>query len=145
MSALAGANLIYGSGMLDLGMTMDYGQLVIDDEFAAMIKKTIYGIPVNDEELSVDIIHEVGPMKDFMSHRDTYDNMRIHSNPKFIDRRMRGPWVEAGSPDIHFEATEHAKKLIKSHTPPIHHDEAYGIIQAGIDKAESELGIIKKT
>ena len=38
MPALAGANLIYGLGMIESGMTFDFGQLVMDDEIARMIK-----------------------------------------------------------------------------------------------------------
>ena len=38
LPALAGANLIYGLGMIESGMTFDYGQLVMDNEFAEMIK-----------------------------------------------------------------------------------------------------------
>ena len=51
--ALAGANMIYGSGMLESGITFDYGQLVLDCEFARMIKHTIQGIPVNDENMRI--------------------------------------------------------------------------------------------
>jgi trimethylamine--corrinoid protein Co-methyltransferase len=29
---LAGANMIYGPGMLESGITFDYGQLVLDSE-----------------------------------------------------------------------------------------------------------------
>ena len=38
MAALAGANLIYGLGMIESGMTFDYGQLLMDNEIAKMIK-----------------------------------------------------------------------------------------------------------
>ena len=34
MAALAGANLIYGPGMLESGITFDFAQLVMDNEFA---------------------------------------------------------------------------------------------------------------
>ena len=41
LPALAGANLIYGLGMIEMGMTIDFGQLVMDNEFARMIKHTL--------------------------------------------------------------------------------------------------------
>ena len=56
LPALAGANLIYGLGMLESGVTMDYGQLVLDNEIARLIKYTVAGIPVNDETLAVEDI-----------------------------------------------------------------------------------------
>jgi trimethylamine--corrinoid protein Co-methyltransferase len=64
---LAGANLIYGLGMLESGVTFDFGQLVMDNEFARMIKHTVAGIPVDDETLMVDEVHAVGAFGDFLS------------------------------------------------------------------------------
>ena len=60
LPALAGANLIYGLGMIEMGMTIYYGQMVMDNEFARMIKYLVQGIPVNDETLAVDVIKEIG-------------------------------------------------------------------------------------
>jgi len=54
LHALAGANIIYGLGMLEMGITLSFGQLVLDCEFAQMIKHVVRGIPVNDETLAVD-------------------------------------------------------------------------------------------
>ena len=82
LTALAGANLIYGAGMLESGMTIDYGQLVMDAEFARLIKYTVAGVPVNDVTLSLDVINDVGPFKDFLSHEDTLRHMRTQASPR---------------------------------------------------------------
>ena len=95
LPALAGANLIYGLGMLESGVTIDYAQLVMDAEFARMVKFCVPGIPVTDATLSVDVIGEVGPFSDFLSHEDTYKGMRGQSSvqahrpagPRGVDRR----------------------------------------------------------
>jgi len=42
-------------------MTLNWAQLVMDNEFAGMIKHVVKGIPVIDETLAVDVIHEIGP------------------------------------------------------------------------------------
>ena len=52
LPALAGANVIYGLGNTETGVTMDYGQMVMDNELAEMVKFTLQGIPVNDETLA---------------------------------------------------------------------------------------------
>ena len=44
MAALAGANLIYGAGMIESGVTFDCAQFVMDNEFARMIKHVVAGI-----------------------------------------------------------------------------------------------------
>ena len=52
--ALAGASLIYGAGMLESGMTCDLGQMVMDNEAIALIRKFVAGVSVDDETLAVD-------------------------------------------------------------------------------------------
>ena len=71
LAALAGVNVVYGLGMLESGVTIDFGQLVMDNEFAGMIKHVLHGIPVDDENLAVDVIHDVGPLKDFLAQKHT--------------------------------------------------------------------------
>ena len=44
--ALAGANLIYGPGMLESGIIFDFAQLVLDCEFVRMIKHTVRGFAI---------------------------------------------------------------------------------------------------
>ena len=41
----------------------------MDNDFARMIKQVVGGIRVDDECLAVDVIHEIGPFKDFLAHR----------------------------------------------------------------------------
>lgn len=48
--------MIYGLGMLESGITFDFGQLVLDSEFARMIKHTVKGIPVDDGTLAGDLV-----------------------------------------------------------------------------------------
>jgi trimethylamine--corrinoid protein Co-methyltransferase len=143
LSALAGANIVFGLGMIEMGMTMDYGQLVLDNEFAEMIKNVVRGIPVNDEELSVDLIHEIGPFKDFISHESTLRDVRTHSYPKFIDRRNQASWVDAGCPDIYHKATEYAKDIIENYNPDPLSGRVLNAIQEIINEAEEEAGVPK--
>jgi trimethylamine---corrinoid protein Co-methyltransferase len=138
---LAGANLIYGLGMIEMGMTIDYGQMVMDNEFARMIKYLVQGIPVNDETLAVDVIKEIGVGKDFLSHASTYKHMRTQSQPKLIDRRMREDWQAAGSTDIYQRALEEARHILENHKPDPLPDDVLAAIRSIVEEAEAELGI----
>ena len=122
---MAGANLIYGLGMIESGMTFDFGQLVMDNEFARMIKFAVGGIPVNDETLAVDVIAEVGAFKDFLSHEHTMKHMREQSPSALIDRRVREDWEERGATDLYARCLEKAREVIREHRPePLPHDVA---------------------
>ena len=141
---MAGANLIYGLGMIEMGMTIDYGQMVMDNEFARMIKYLVQGIPVNDETLAVDVIKEIGVGKDFLSHASTYKHMRTQSQPKLIDRRMREDWQAAGATDIYQRALEEARYILENHKPDPLPDDVLTAIRAIVEEAEAELGIRDK-
>lgn len=118
MAALAGANMIYGLGMLEMGMTLSYGQIVADNEFAAMIRRILEGIPVNDEDLAVDVIARVGARGNFLIEEHTLKYMRgYQSQPKLIDRNMREFWEAKGSTDMITRANEVARGILESHKP----------------------------
>ena len=86
------SNLIYGLGMIEMGITFDFGQRVLDNEVAQMVKHAGNGIPVNDETLAVDVTKEIGISKDFLSYYSTYRHMRSLSAPMIFDRSMREQW-----------------------------------------------------
>jgi len=138
---LAGANLIYGLGMIEMGMTIDYGQLVMDNEFARMIKYTVQGIPVNDETLAVDVMHDVGPSKDFLGHDHTFRHMHEQSQPTLIDRRMREDWQADGGTDLHQRATAKAREILETHQPEPLPDEVLAEMRSIVEEAEAHLGI----
>jgi trimethylamine--corrinoid protein Co-methyltransferase len=90
LPALAGANLIYGMGMLEMGQVLSFSQMVMDDEFVAMIKRSIYGIEVNDELMAVDLIKKVGIGGNFLGQQHTLDHIEGEQvQADLIDRRMR--------------------------------------------------------
>jgi len=139
---LAGANLIYGLGMIEMGMTIDFGQMVMDNEFAGMIKFVLQGIPVNKETLAVDAIREIGIGKDFLGHISTLNNMKSQSQPQLIDRKMRERWAVSGSTDMYQRAIEKAQHILKTHKPDPLPADVLAAMRAIIEEAEEELGVV---
>ena len=135
---MAGANLIYGLGMLEMGVTFSFAQLVMDNEFAGMIKYALGGIPVNDATLSTDIIKEVGPFSDFLGHDDTFVYMRTQSRSHLIDRRMRENWQNDGAMPMEERAAEYARHLIETHRPDSIDAAVHAELDEIIAKAEAE-------
>ncbi|MBW2514852.1 MAG: trimethylamine methyltransferase family protein [Deltaproteobacteria bacterium] len=68
LPSLAGANLVYGAGMLDSGMVLDYGKMILDDEINHTIKRIVKGVPITETSLSVDLIREVGHTGNYLTH-----------------------------------------------------------------------------
>ena len=99
-AALAGVNMIYGSGMLELGQTFSLEQMLIDNDIIMMERRLMEGVPVNEETLAIDAIKMIGVGNDFISHPSTMENMEIASDPKLFDRAMLGEWRAAGKKDV---------------------------------------------
>ncbi len=133
--------MIYGAGMLESGITFDYGQLVLDCEFARMIKHTIQGIPVNDESLAIDPIKEIGPGGDYLMHKHTFNHMRSQSKPELIDRKMRGGWEKAGSTNAYERALMKVRYILETHIPAKLSDEVLAKIRSIVVETEQEMGI----
>ena len=138
---MAGANQIYGAGMIESGVTFDLGQLVMDNEIARMIKFAVGGIRVDDETMAVDDIAKVGAFGDFLSLDATLMHMRELSQTDLLDRRVREDWQGRGATDLATRARARALELVESHQPmPLDPDVAeqvHRIIQA----ADREKGV----
>jgi trimethylamine--corrinoid protein Co-methyltransferase len=141
---LAGTNLIYGLGMLEMGMTFSYSQLVMDCEIAKMIKFVVNGITVNDETLAVDAIRETGPFQNFLIHPLTMKYMRSQSQPELMDRNHREKWENEGSLDLNAKAARKAKHILETHQPEPLPDGVLTDIRKIVAETEAELGVNKK-
>ncbi len=141
LPALAGANVIYGLGMLEMGITFDLAQLVWDHEIAEMILHSLKGVPVNDTTLAVDVIKEMGIGKDYLSHPTTYEHMRSQSQAKLIDRRMREDWEAAGSTDAYKRSHDKMIDILETYEPPQLSDEVLKNVRSIVKESENELGV----
>ena len=138
---MAGANQIYGAGMIESGVTFDLGQLVMDNEIARMIKFAVAGIAVTDESMAVDDIAGVGAFGDFLSLDATLKHMRELSQPTILDRRVREDWESRGATDLATRARARALELVESHQPaPVDPDTAEQVRRI-IEAADREKGV----
>jgi len=117
LPALAGANMIYGVGMLDSGMTWDYAQAVMQNEMVRMIVKAVEGIPISDELMALDVIEDVGPEGEYITHRHTFENMKQQSQVELFDRNTREAWEADGAKNIVDESYAKALHILKNHAP----------------------------
>jgi len=141
LAALAGANQIYGAGMIESGVAFDFGQLVMDDEIARMIKQAVAGIRVDDESLAVDDIAAVGSAGDFLSLGATLRHMRDLSRPDLLDRRVREDWLEQGASDLAQRARARALELLESREPEPIDADAAAQMRAIVVEADRRHGV----
>lgn len=108
--------MIYGLGMLDSGLVLDYGQLVMDNEFAKMIRRIVQGVDFSDAEQALDIVKEIGPGGDFLSHPDTFKHFKTGTVYSDLFNRMdRQNWLSAGGQTFEEKADEKVDEILKTH------------------------------
>jgi trimethylamine--corrinoid protein Co-methyltransferase len=125
--------------MLESGITFDFAQLVLDSEFARMIKQTVNGFSVDDESLAVDVIKSVGPSKDFLAQEHTLKHMRDHSRPELIDRSGIEMWRASGATDSYQRALEKTRDILQTHQPKPLPEKVQTDIRSLISETEGEL------
>ena len=117
----AGANLIYESaGMLAslLGFSME--GLIIDNDVIGAVQRTIKGIEVTDESLSLETIRKVcleGPGHYLGSDQTLHLMQREYIYPTVGDRTSPNQWVDEGRPTVVERASRKLDSILASHYP----------------------------
>ena len=114
---LGGVTIIHDVGYMDTCMICAADMLVLGDEIIGQVRRMMRGVPVNDYELAVDIIDQVGPGGNFVRLKHTADNCRRdYWKPTGVFyREPYGNWAAAGSKDTKQRVREKTLKIIAEH------------------------------
>jgi trimethylamine--corrinoid protein Co-methyltransferase len=118
--AHAGCNYIgEAAGMLGSLMACSYEAMFIDNDMIGNILRTIRGIEVNDETLSLETIREAvfGPGH-FLGSKQTLELMKSeYLYPKLANRQPYGQWEEGGKIDAFEQAHAKVQAMMARHYP----------------------------
>jgi trimethylamine--corrinoid protein Co-methyltransferase len=142
--ALSGANIVYGAGVLEMGLTQDYAKLVMDIEAIKSIKKILGGVAVNDETLALQVIDQVGPGGEYLTQEHTFRHMRELTQPRLFDRKTRNAWQKNGGKDLTKRAYDEAAYIISHHRAKSLPPGAIDMMKDIIKNYEEELGLNAK-
>ena len=130
LAAQVGANLIYESaGMLASLLACSPEMVVLDNDLLGAANRTIRGIEVNEDTLSVEVISDVvAGAGHFLGHEQTIRLMeRDYLYPEIGDRFSPDDWTEAGALSAADRAHEYVQNTLSTHYPdhvPLSIDEA---------------------
>ena len=99
LTTISGADLITGSvGLLNGANTLYLPQIVIDDEMAAMMKRSLLEVDVSPQSVMRDAIERVGVGGHFLAERETRLAVRTgaHYIPTISTRLSYDSWYAAG-------------------------------------------------
>ncbi|MCP5037987.1 MAG: trimethylamine methyltransferase [Rhodobacteraceae bacterium] len=108
-------NLNHDVGYLESGLTGSPEMMVLTNEIISMTRRFVEGVRVDDEALAVEVVHEVGPGGQFMSHEHTMAHWRELWLPQVFDRQRLTPWEEQGSKDVNAHLRDATVALMDGH------------------------------
>jgi trimethylamine--corrinoid protein Co-methyltransferase len=119
--ALAGADELSGIGELGAGTISSLQQIVIDNEFAASIRRAVRGFNADADALAVDVIHAaMGNVRNFLAERHSIRYLRGGEmlQTKLAERRSWNEWDNAGRISMADRAQVEAERLLREHEVP---------------------------
>lgn len=119
-SVLGGANLVYhGAGWLEGGLTASLEKLVLDAELLQQLSEVLRPVVVDDAELGIDAIAEVGPGGHFFASAHTLERYETaFYRPMLSDWRNFETWAEDGARTATERANAVWKRLLAEYSPP---------------------------
>lgn len=128
--------ILHSAGSLDSYGAMSFEKYIVDLEIVGMINRFNQGVQTGTQELALDVIKEVGPGGEFLSHIHTMQFCRKELWAPDIS--IRGP-VESIDPHGYiFERINRKKEqMLKSYSMP----EFSSVIKSKLKKYLTEIGV----
>jgi trimethylamine--corrinoid protein Co-methyltransferase len=117
LEMMAGADLLFGAGLLDSVQQMSLEELVIADEVFTMVTRLLRGVTVDREALAVDLIKKLGFRGDYLFEQHTRAHVRDLWRARLGEGGTYEGWQNAGSPRLDDKARAVADDILASPAP----------------------------
>jgi trimethylamine--corrinoid protein Co-methyltransferase len=115
LQTLEGGHLIHDLGFMDSGMQGSLPLMAMCNDWIDWIRHATAGVDVSQEAMAMDVVHELGPGGDYVSHPHTLAHCRDASYPRLVDFWNYDRWVEQGSQDTTQRASRLVERILEEH------------------------------
>ena len=128
-SVQAGAQLIHDVGYMDSGTTTSMNQVVICHEIIGWVEQYMKGLAVDEENLALSVIHEIGPDGSHLGTEHTLAHFREDWYPELFDQHRYDDWLRAGAENLEDRARKKVDKILNEHRSPAMAEEILRTLQ----------------
>ncbi|MFO8058535.1 MAG: trimethylamine methyltransferase family protein, partial [bacterium] len=114
---LSGASLIHDVGYICSGTMSSLESLVLNNEIIGMVRQFGTGVSTDEAHLALDVIAEVGPGGEYVTHDHTYQHWREWFMPKLQDRADWDTWNMEGKKTMLDRVVEETDRILETHEP----------------------------
>jgi len=138
MASLSGANLVHDVGLLGNATVVMPDMIVATDEIINMTRHLFPEMLINEEALAVDVIRDVGPGGEFVTHPHTLHHFSEVWYPELLYRGGAKAWGESDQLTFEQRVNARTRELIESHQSELLSDEINEQIDEIIRRAEKQ-------
>ncbi|HSJ59196.1 MAG TPA: trimethylamine methyltransferase family protein [Anaerolineae bacterium] len=114
---LHGANIVHDVGFMDAGLQGSLQLQVMANDTIGFLRAATRGVVVDDETLALDVVHELGPTGDYLTHPHTLRHFREPYYSKLADKGTFSQWMERGGTSMEERAAKQVTKILETHEP----------------------------
>ena len=122
LELLAGADLLFGAGLLDSVQQLSLEELVIADEVFGMVSRLLAGVTVDREALAGDVIERMGFGGGYLFDGHTRAHVRELWRARLGEAGTLEQWQSAGAPSTAERAATRAHEILASPPPEFPED-----------------------
>ena len=143
-AVMGGCNLLmHGAGWMEGGLHASFEKMVLDADLLDMVSEFLRPIVVDDAELALDAIREVGPGGHFFGCAHTQARYRTaFFTPMISDWRNYESWQEAGSPTAYDTANRLYRERLAAYAQPPMQAERSEALAAFVARRKQEGGVM---
>ena len=112
-----GADVTFGTGLLDGSRILCLENMVVDDEIIGMVKRILTGIEVSEETLAVDLIKKMGFNGNYLFDNHTRAHVRELWQAKLGETGNYDGWKNAGPKSTTEKAQEKVAEILARRPP----------------------------
>lgn len=117
VALLAKTNLNHDVGYLEAGLTHSPEFMLLANEIISQARAFVQGVRLDEESLALDVIQQVGPGGQFITHDHTMAHWRELWMPQVFDRQRLERWQKQGSKDVNARLRERVIAIMEEHAP----------------------------
>ncbi|HEY7565392.1 MAG TPA: trimethylamine methyltransferase family protein [Acidimicrobiia bacterium] len=137
------AMVMHGAGWMEGGLVASFEKFIIDVEILQMMSEFLQPLKVDESELAVEAIREVGPGGHFFGSPHTLERYETaFYRPLVSDWRNFETWQEAGAPRADQHANRIWKQALSEYTEPSLDDAIRAELEDFVARRKEEGGAV---
>ncbi len=136
---LHGANIVHDVGFMDSGLQGSLQLQVMANDTIGFLRAATRGVVVDDETLALDVVEELGPSGDYLTHAHTLRHFKEPFYSGLADKATYAQWVERGATTMEQRAAAQVEKILASHQPEPLPEEIQRDIRAIVEREQARL------